>query len=145
MTNTRLEYESFPMQSYDKVRYGDTDSQGHVNNAVFATFLETGRTELLYKSGIYKDKAIGPLFGLVSSNINLIAEINWPGTVEIGTGIKKIGRSSITFTHGLYQHGKMVAQAETITVLMDEITRKSKPFSDETREVLVKFQVSQES
>ncbi len=145
MTNERPEYVSFPMQSYDKVRYGDTDSQGHVNNAVFATFLETGRTELLYEAEIYKDRGSEPLFGLVSSNINLMAEINWPGTVEIGTGIKKIGNSSIIFIHGLYQNEKMVAQAETITVLMDEITRKSKALSEKTRESLEKFLIPQES
>lgn len=140
MTNARPGYESFPMQSYDKIRYGDTDSQGHVNNAVFATFLETGRTELLLEVDIWKD--LRPVYGLVNSNINLMAEINWPGTVEIGTGIKKIGGSSITFTHGLYQNGQMVALAETIIVQMDEKTRKSKPLSHETREALEKFLVS---
>jgi acyl-CoA thioester hydrolase len=139
MIHTKLEYEYFPMKSYDKVRYGDTDSQGHVNNAVFSTFLETGRTELLYEVDIWKDEK--PIFGLVNSNINLMSEINWPGTVEIGTGVKKIGSSSITFTHGLYQNGILVALAETITVLMDELTRKSKPLSDETKEALNKYKV----
>ena len=40
--------EDFVGQAYDKLRYGDTDRQGHVNNAVFATFMETGRVELIY-------------------------------------------------------------------------------------------------
>lgn len=26
----------FPLQTFDKVRYADTDRQGHVNNAAFA-------------------------------------------------------------------------------------------------------------
>lgn len=26
----------FPFQTFDKVRYADTDRQGHVNNAAFA-------------------------------------------------------------------------------------------------------------
>lgn len=43
-----LRLEDFVGQSYDKLRYGDTDRQGHVNNAVFATFMETGRVELIY-------------------------------------------------------------------------------------------------
>lgn len=30
--------EDFPFQTFDKVRYADTDRQGHVNNAAFATF-----------------------------------------------------------------------------------------------------------
>ena len=32
----------------ESVRYNDTDRQGHVNNAVFVTFLEAGRVSLLY-------------------------------------------------------------------------------------------------
>ncbi len=40
--------EDFPHRTFDKLRYGDTDRQGHVNNAVFATFLETGRVEMLF-------------------------------------------------------------------------------------------------
>ena len=38
----------YPLQSTDKLRYGDTDRQGHINNAVFATYLETGRVEMLF-------------------------------------------------------------------------------------------------
>ena len=38
----------FPLRTYEKRRDVDTDRQGHVNNAVFASMLETGRVELLY-------------------------------------------------------------------------------------------------
>jgi len=31
----RAEYEDFPLKVYDKIRYADTDRQGHVNNALF--------------------------------------------------------------------------------------------------------------
>ena len=43
-----LPLSDFPLKTYDKIRYADTDRQGHVNNAVFSTFLETGRVEFLY-------------------------------------------------------------------------------------------------
>lgn len=39
----------FSLLTTDKIRYSDTDRQGHVNNAVFSTFLETGRAERLYR------------------------------------------------------------------------------------------------
>jgi acyl-CoA thioester hydrolase len=35
-----LELKDFPLTSIDKIRYSDTDRQGHVNNAVFASYLE---------------------------------------------------------------------------------------------------------
>ena len=40
--------DDFALRTYEKLRYVDTDRQGHVNNAVFASMLETGRVELLY-------------------------------------------------------------------------------------------------
>ena len=43
-----MKLEDFPSITHDKIRYADTDRQGHVNNAVFSTFLETGRVEVLY-------------------------------------------------------------------------------------------------
>jgi hypothetical protein len=38
----------FPHRTYDKIRYGDTDRQGHINNAMFVRFYETSRAEVLY-------------------------------------------------------------------------------------------------
>ena len=46
-----LRLEDFPSRTYDKVRYADTDRQGHVNNAAFATFCETGRVSVSLQSG----------------------------------------------------------------------------------------------
>ena len=48
MTNRPLPVlEDFPARATDTIRYADTDRQGHVNNAVFSTFLETGRVMFL--------------------------------------------------------------------------------------------------
>ena len=97
-----LAYKDFPFQSYDKLRYGDTDRQGHVNNAVFSSFLETGRVEFLYKAGaglMAKDIS----FVIAGLQLNFIREVKWPGTVEIGTGITRIGNSSIKIYQQLFQ------------------------------------------
>jgi acyl-CoA thioester hydrolase len=52
----------FPVKTFDKIRYSDTDRQGHVNNSIFSSFLETGRVEILYNS----EK---PLLKLFQNNI----------------------------------------------------------------------------
>ena len=46
-----MQHSDYPHWSRDTIRYGDTDRQGHVNNAVFSTFLETGRVQFLMNSG----------------------------------------------------------------------------------------------
>lgn len=121
-------YESFPVRSFDKLRYGDTDRQGHVNNAVFATFFETGRCEfLLDPAGPLL--APGQSFVLARLEIDLLAEITWPGTVEIGTRVSRIGRSSIGIEQGLWQRGVAAARAVSVVVATDDTTRRSTPLS----------------
>ncbi len=129
---------AYPFQTYEKLRYRDTDRQGHVNNAVFTTFLETGRVEILFK-------LIRPLAGpdssfmIVHLELDFLAEVNWPGTVEIGSRVAAIGSSSVRLQQGLFQNGVCVGTAETVMVLIDETARKSKPFPPTARAKLEEF------
>src|SRR6476646_9761792 len=40
--------EDFPMRVSDLVRYADLDRQGHVNNAIYSTYFETGRVAVIF-------------------------------------------------------------------------------------------------
>lgn len=129
-----LPLNDFPLRTYDKIRYADTDRQGHVNNAVFATFLETGRVECLYSPDLPL-LAAGASFVIVSLNLTLSAELRWPGTVEIGTGVLKTGTSSIRLYQQLFQHGKPAAHAETVIVQVGP-GGQSAPLTESARNLL---------
>ena len=121
--------DDYPAKTFDKLRYGDTDRQGHVNNAVFATFFETGRVEMLLAGGA--DFLLpGQSLVLARLEIDLVAEINWPGTVEIGTRVARIGRSSMALEQAVFQNGVLAAKGVSVVVLTDETTRRSTPLSD---------------
>ena len=122
--------DDFPARTFDKLRYGDTDRQGHVNNAVFATFFETGRVEMLLAGGA-DFLAPGQSLVLARLEIDLVAEINWPGTVEIGTRVAKIGRSSMSLEQAVFQNGVLAARGISVVVLTDETTRRSTPLSEQ--------------
>ena len=132
--------DDFPFQTFDKLRYADTDRQGHVNNAVFSTFLETGRTEFLYDPD-NPLTAEDASFVIASMTLHFVAEVNWPGKVDIGTGISRIGNSSLGLVQGVFQEGRCVATAETVIVQMDDRTRKSSPLSSKARDFLMKNQM----
>lgn len=125
----------FPAKTFDKIRYSDTDRQGHVNNAVFSTFLETGRVEIIY-NGNLPIILEGLSFVIVSLKLDFFQEITWPGQVDIGTGVLKMGTSSITLFQGLFQQGNCVAQAETVIVQVDNASKRSAPLSDAARQAL---------
>lgn len=118
----------FPLHSFDKLRYSDTDRQGHINNAVFATFLETGRVEFLYKMATPIAEP-GTAFVLARLELDLRQEMTWPGEVAIGTKIESVGRSSLKLRQGLFQNDQCVALALTVIVLIDAQTHRSSAFS----------------
>jgi acyl-CoA thioester hydrolase len=124
------ELAQFPLKTYEKLRYSDTDRQGHINNAVFATMLETGRVELFYdqKKPLASTNCA---FVVASLTLNFRSEINWPGRVDIGTKVASVGRSSVTVEQALFQDGHSVATGQTVVVQMNETTRRSQPL-DET-------------
>jgi acyl-CoA thioester hydrolase len=138
---TKLALTEFPLVSYDKLRYGDTDRQGHVNNAVFATFLETGRVELTRHGQSPLHDKDGE-FVLVKLNLNLSGEIRWPGEVHIGTGVMNIGNSSLKLYQQIFHTNICVASAETVLVQINSETRKPQTLSVKSREVLEKFKIT---
>jgi acyl-CoA thioester hydrolase len=122
--------EDFPHRTVDTIRFGDLDRQGHVNNAVFATFFESGRVVILYdeKCGLISP---GASFVLAHLSIDFLGEIRWPGEVEIGTAIAAVGNSSLKVSQALFVNGACVATAENTLVMVDKETRRPRRFAPE--------------
>jgi len=124
--------EDFPYRLSDNVRFADLDPNQHVNNAVYATYFETGRVTLM------KDRSYGLMpdglgWIMVRIDIHFRAELHWPGKVELGLGVAKFGRTSVSFDQVVFSEGKCVASARAITVLIDEVTRKPVPLTPELK------------
>jgi len=122
--------EDFPIRVPDTIRFADMDRQGHVNNAVYPTYFETGRVLQIYdpKDGLQVD---GCTTVLARIEIDFLKELRWPGTVEIGTGIAEIGRSSYVFSQAIFNDGACAARARSTMVLIDRATRKARPLPPE--------------
>ena len=120
----------YSIKSYEKLRYSDTDRQGHINNAVFSTMFETGRTEFLLDPEWCLLES-GCSFVIARLQVDYLGEITWPGRVDVGTRILSIGTSSMILEQGLFQAERFVAIAQTVIVQMNEATRRSHPLSDQ--------------
>jgi acyl-CoA thioester hydrolase len=114
--------EDFPYRLTDNVRYADLDPNQHVNNAVYATYFETGRVTLMKDRG-YGLVPPGLNWIMVRLDIHFRSELRWPGAVEMGLGVSKFGRTSVTFDQVVFSEGKCVASAQSVSVLIDENTR----------------------
>jgi acyl-CoA thioester hydrolase len=123
---------SYSIWSYDKLRYCDTDRQGHVNNAVFATFCETGRVMFLYDDELNLSGR-GGSFVVVRLELDFRSELFYPGRIDIGTRVLAIGRSSFRLGQGIFNGATCAGTAETVLVLMNDATRKAKPLTQQLR------------
>lgn len=120
----------YPHQVTEIVRYGDLDPQGHVNNAVFSTYFESGRVAMFRGP----DLGIGvsnATFVLVRQEIDFLRELHWPGNVVVGTALAEFGRSSFTMTQAIFRGKDCAAAGRAILVMMDTATRRPRPLPPE--------------
>jgi acyl-CoA thioester hydrolase len=67
---------------------------------------------------------------MVRLDIHFRAELKWPGTIEMGLGVSKFGRTSVTFDQVVFCGGRCVASSQSVSVLIDDATRRPVPLTD---------------
>jgi acyl-CoA thioester hydrolase len=128
--------DAFAVWTTDTVRYGDLDPNLHVNNGAINQFFEDGRVSFRQQrlSSTDGDKLTG--FAVVKFSVSYRAPAHYPGEVEIGTVVSRVGGSSYGLGQGVFQNGVCVATAEVVTVHFDPQTSSSKPLPDDIRAAL---------
>ena len=109
----------------ERVRWRDCDAMGHVNNAVYSTFLEEARIE-----------ALGGLshFILARVEIDFRSELRAAEEIEVRTRCSRIGTKSLDLEHEIHANGRLAAQAKSVLVGYDYEQGGSVELSDEIRE-----------
>jgi acyl-CoA thioester hydrolase len=82
------------------LRFSDQDSLGHINNVAYAAYVEQARVALFEKLGRPKDDQIDYI--LANLQIDYRREMHFPGNVNVGACLLKIGTKSITTGYGLF-------------------------------------------
>jgi acyl-CoA thioester hydrolase len=117
-----------------EIRWGDVDAYQHVNNAVYATYLEECRDEwverVLGKSGDSWD------FVLARVAIDFRRELRLEDEhVVVSCALTRIGNSSITLSEQIRtQDGDLSAEAEAVLVARDRELGRSRPLTAVERE-----------
>jgi acyl-CoA thioester hydrolase len=101
-----------------RVRYRDIDSLGHVNNAVYVTYLEQARVE--YIREVFDATPEDPGFVVANVGVDYERAIELGETVVVALGVTDIGQSSVTMDYEIRADGTLAATAETTIVALDE-------------------------
>jgi len=112
------------------VRWRDTDALGHVNHAVFLTYLEEGRDAFFVQTfGGEPDYVVARI------EIDLRAEVRHPQRrVTVRLAVEHLGTTSLTTRETILTPAQEIAaQARVVTVRWDRRARKPMPFSETER------------
>jgi acyl-CoA thioester hydrolase len=117
------------------VRWRDTDALGHVNNAVYLTYLEEARDAFYLR-------ALGdPIYVVVRLEIDFRAEVRHADrSVSVEIAVERLGTTSLTTRETLRTaDGELAAEARVITVRWNQDQRAVVPFGEDERARLAEF------
>jgi len=113
------------------VRFNDVDAMGHVNNAVYLTYIEEARIAFL--------RPLGPTYEhiiLARAEIDYRSPLRDGEELEVGVRCTRLGRSSFDLAYELRAGGRLVAEAKSVQVSYDYEQSAPRPIPDAWRERL---------
>lgn len=127
--------QGYPFVCPVEVRWRDLDPFGHVNNAVFVSYLEHARVEAwqLWKK---RGRTSVTHFLVARIEIDFKSPIELGEKVEVGLGVERIGRSSFAYRYRVEAGGRVAAEAMSVQVCFDPKSQAPIPVPDDLREAL---------
>jgi acyl-CoA thioester hydrolase len=119
-----------------EIRWRDQDAYGHVNNAVYLTYLEEVRDEWLERALGDSGDAWGYVTARVA--IDFRRELTQDDEAIVARlWLTRIGTSSVTTREEIVTvGGELAAEAEAVLVARDTETGRSRPLSGDERAAL---------
>lgn len=116
--------EKFRFNTPIEIRFSDLDAYGHVNNALFFTYLETARIKLFQQHfGPFLGSELMFLVVRAECDYRLPIELNDP--LQITVSIEEVRHSSFNFSYQVHNGGgKIFAVAKTVMVCYDPKIKK---------------------
>ncbi len=117
-----------------EVRFRDCDPMGHVNHAVYLSYLEQAR--FAFWRTVIGAKGIDETgFILARAECDYRSAATLGDPLEVRLRVTAIGRSSFTFEYDVVDtaHDRLVASARTVQVTYDYRAQKSVPIPDDLR------------
>jgi acyl-CoA thioester hydrolase len=119
------------------------DALGHVNNAMYFRYAESGR--IAYFTTVGADVGLagggeGPI--LADIQCSFLGQVKYPAQLEIGTRTAKLGTKSFTIEAGMFLAGEdtPVATSRAVVVWFDYVQQTSAPLPDELRQRVLEYE-----
>jgi acyl-CoA thioester hydrolase len=132
--------DGFPFVFRDDVRFRDLDGMGHVNNAVFLTYMESARIAYFQSHGAGKNPQQDLILARVE--VDFRSPIELGERVEVGVRPGRLGTKSFELEYGVRANGRLAAEARSVLVGYDYLRGESVEIPVEWREWLQPAEVA---
>ncbi len=143
MTDTLPDFDrrqrtSYRVFSQIPIRFADQDPLGHVNNTAIAVYFEQARCEALIPRLVTPD---APNLNIVLARIviDYLAEIRYPGSVDVGVRISRMGNKSFVISSGIFTGDACCAIADATIVFFDTVARRATEPPDAVRTLIAEL------
>jgi len=136
--------EQFECATEQMVRFRDMDAFGHVNNAVYFTYLENARVDYICKLGLMKPGSFDFPFLLADIQLSYLAPLRLGEKAVTLTRCTHIGGSSFHFEYAIIRKddSEVIAVGRSVQVSYDFVLGRTVPIADEMRAALEKAKAS---
>jgi acyl-CoA thioester hydrolase len=121
----------------------DNDIYGHVNNALYYGFFDTAINEYLIAEGGLDINAGGVIAFAVESQCQYLRPLAFPGVIEVGLRVGKLGNSSVRYELAIFKQGEASAAAagSFVHVFVDRATQRPVSIPTAIRTALERLKV----
>jgi acyl-CoA thioester hydrolase len=124
--------EGFDFVHRETVRFRDVDAMGHVNNAVFLTYLESARVAFLLHLGTADGlQDLGIIVARIEIDFRM--PVGYGEEIEVGVRTARFGTKSFDLEYELRSGGRVVAEAKSVCVGYDYSSAETVPIPDAWR------------
>ena len=134
------ERAAYPRLTDFRTRWADNDQFGHLNNALYYGLVDSavnlGLTDLTGFDPLRDDE----IFYVVESGCRFHAALAYPGVVEVGVRIARLGGSSVTYDVAVFGAGEQEAAVtgRFVHVQVDRASERPVPIAQDRRAALVR-------
>ena len=125
------------------IRFRDLDAFGHVNNAVYFTFMEIARVEYFKQLGLLQPGELpSPFFIIAEATCQFKAPIDMATLLIIQVRVSRLGNASFDMEYRFVDEvsGAVLASGRTVQVTFDYAANRSVPLPAAWRQALVTFE-----
>ena len=116
----RLDPERYPLKVRILARYADVDPLLHINNVAVAQYYEEARVSAtMMMGGKHFAGSTGERILIAHQSIDYLREGTYPGSLDVGVGVMRIGRTSYRYGMAMFQDGACTSVSEAVLVYAD--------------------------